>query len=173
MRQRTMLLNAIRGHLAEFGIIAAQGPRNVMGLIGRLRDNEEIDLPDIARSALLALAAQLDAMGGELRIIEHRLLAWHRDQPEAPDHPRRWHHHCHRAGSQRDRSNSVPFRPTVCSLPRAGAATELIWGQGASRADLEDGGWLPAKAAGGWGHFGYPPGRLQYIGYRSLGAFAA
>ena len=32
MRQRTMILNAIRGHLAEFGIIAAQGPRQVMGL---------------------------------------------------------------------------------------------------------------------------------------------
>ena len=78
MRQRTMLLNAIRAHMAEFGIIAAQGPRNVMGLIGELRDNEEIDLPDIARSALLALAAQLDAMGDEIRIIERRLMAWHR-----------------------------------------------------------------------------------------------
>jgi len=78
MRQRTMLLNAIRAHMAEFGIIAAQGPRNVMGLIGELRDNEEIGLPDIARSALLALAAQLDAMGNEIRIIERRLMAWHR-----------------------------------------------------------------------------------------------
>jgi transposase len=78
MRQRTMLLNAIRAHMAEFGIIAAQGPRNVMGLIGELRDNEEIDLPDIARSALLALAAQLDAMGDEIRIIERQLMAWHR-----------------------------------------------------------------------------------------------
>ncbi len=39
MRQRTMLLNAIRGHLAEFGIIAAQGPRKVMELIGKLRDD--------------------------------------------------------------------------------------------------------------------------------------
>ena len=78
MRQRTMLLNAIRGHLAEFGVIAAQGPRNVMGLIGKLRDDEEIDLPDIARSALLALAAQLDAMPGEIRVIERRLMAWHR-----------------------------------------------------------------------------------------------
>ena len=78
MRQRTMLLNAIRAHLAEFGIIAAQGPRNVMGLIGKLRDDKEIDLPDIARLALLALAAQLDAMGGEIRVIERRLMAWHR-----------------------------------------------------------------------------------------------
>ena len=78
MRQRTMLLNAIRAHLAEFGIIAAQGPRKVMELIGKLRDDEEIDLPDIARSALLALAAQLDAMGSEIRSLERQLMAWHR-----------------------------------------------------------------------------------------------
>jgi len=79
MRQRTMLLNAIRAHLAEFGIIAAQGPRKVMELIGKLRDDEEIDLPDIARSALLALAAQLDAMGCEIRSLERQLMAWHRE----------------------------------------------------------------------------------------------
>ncbi len=78
MRQRTMLLNAIRAHLAEFGIIAAQGPRKVMELIGKLRDDEEIDLPDIARSALLALAAQLDAMGCEIRSLERQLMVWHR-----------------------------------------------------------------------------------------------
>ena len=78
MRQRTMLLNAIRAHLAEFGIIAAQGPRKVMELIGKLRDDEEIDLPDIARSALLALAAQLDAMGYEIYSLERQLMAWHR-----------------------------------------------------------------------------------------------
>ncbi len=35
MRQRTMMLNAIRAHLAEFGIIAAQGPRKVVELVAR------------------------------------------------------------------------------------------------------------------------------------------
>ena len=57
MRQRTMILNAIQGHLAEFGIIAAQGPRQVMGMIARLWDDGDVSLPEIARSALLALAA--------------------------------------------------------------------------------------------------------------------
>lgn len=78
MRQRTMILNAIRGHLAEFGVIAAQGPRNVMDLIQRLRNDEGLDLPDIARTALLALATQLEAMAGEIRTLERRLMAWHR-----------------------------------------------------------------------------------------------
>jgi transposase len=78
MRQRTMLLNAIRAHLAEFGIIAAQGPRRVMELVARLRDGEEPGLPEIARSALLALAAQLDSLEVEIRRLERRLMAWHR-----------------------------------------------------------------------------------------------
>ena len=59
MRQRTMILNAIRGHLAEFGIIAAQGPRQVMGMIAQLRDDGDASLPEIARSALLALGDHL------------------------------------------------------------------------------------------------------------------
>jgi len=78
MRQRTMLLNAIRAHLAEFGIVAAQGPRKVMELTARLRSGEETSLPDFARSALLALASQLDSLGDEIRRLERRLMAWHR-----------------------------------------------------------------------------------------------
>ena len=78
MRQRTMILNAIRAHFAEFGIVAPQGPRNVMELIARLRDGEEPDLPEAAQSALLALAAQLESLGAEIRAIERQLMAWHR-----------------------------------------------------------------------------------------------
>ena len=59
MRQRTMILNAIRAQLAEFGIITAQGPRRVVELVKRLEEPDELALPDIARSALLALGAQL------------------------------------------------------------------------------------------------------------------
>ena len=78
MRQRTMILNAIRGHLAEFGIIAAQGPRHVLRLIAHLRDGDDADLPEIARAALLALGAHLEALVGEIRVLERQLMAWHR-----------------------------------------------------------------------------------------------
>ena len=78
MRQRTMILNAIRAHFAEFGIITAQGPRKVIDLVSRLRDDDSLGLPDVVRSALLALAAQLDSLAAEVRNIERRLMAWHR-----------------------------------------------------------------------------------------------
>jgi transposase len=78
MRQRTMILNAIRAHLAEFGTIAAQGPSKVAGLVTGLQGNEALMVPAIARGALLALAAQLGALATAIRGIERQLLIWHR-----------------------------------------------------------------------------------------------
>mgnify|MGYP000505786090 CR=1 FL=1 len=78
MRQRTMMLNAIRAHLAEFGTIAAQGPRKVAELVAELRSEKPCAVPEIARVALLAMAAQLDSLATAIRGIERELLAWHR-----------------------------------------------------------------------------------------------
>ena len=78
MRQRTMLLNAIRGHLAEFGLIAPQGPRKVMELLATIKSVEEATLPEIAKITLLGLGAQLEALARQIHTLERRLLAWHR-----------------------------------------------------------------------------------------------
>ncbi|MCL5778982.1 IS110 family transposase [Limibaculum sp. FT325] len=78
MRQRTMILNAIRAHLAEFGIIAAQGPRKVAELVRRLSDPDDLCLPEVARSALLALGAQLESLAEEISNLERQLMSWHR-----------------------------------------------------------------------------------------------
>ena len=78
VRQRTMLINAIRGHCAEFGIVAAQGARRVCDLVESIRRNEVSVLPDLARSALLVLANQLDGLAAQINALERRLLAWHR-----------------------------------------------------------------------------------------------
>ncbi len=79
MRQRTMILNAIRAHMAEFGVIAAQGPRKVVDLVQRLDDFDGgLNLPAFARSALLSLAAQLETLAREISGIERQLIAWHR-----------------------------------------------------------------------------------------------
>lgn len=83
MRQRTMLLNAVRGHLAEFGIVSPQGPGRVFELITSLRDGTHADLPDIARTALLGIGAQLDALCGQIHALERQLLAWHRSDADS------------------------------------------------------------------------------------------
>ena len=78
VRQRTMLINAIRGHCAEFGIIAPQGARRASELVEHVRQAQAAELPELARSALLQLAGQLDALAAEIHGLERRLLAWHR-----------------------------------------------------------------------------------------------
>lgn len=78
VRQRTMLINAIRGHCAEFGIIAPQGARRVVELVEHIRQAEATELPDLARSALLMLADQLDSLAAEIHALERLLQVWHR-----------------------------------------------------------------------------------------------
>ena len=78
VRQRTMLINALRGHCAEFGIIAPQGARRASELVEQIRQAQAAELPELARSALLRLAGQLDTLAAEIHGLERRLLAWHR-----------------------------------------------------------------------------------------------
>ena len=78
MRQRTMLLNAVRAHLAEFGIITAQGPHKILALIRAVRAGEVPGLPEIAGAAFESLATQLDNLAEEIRELERQLMAWHR-----------------------------------------------------------------------------------------------
>jgi transposase len=78
VRQRTMLINAIRGHCAEFGMIVAQGARRVADLLDDVRRSDGATLPDLARSALLMLADQLGALAAQINRLDRRLLVWHR-----------------------------------------------------------------------------------------------
>jgi transposase len=67
VRQRTGLVNALRAHLAEFGIIAPQGLRHVGRLTAIVRDEGEARLPDLARQVLQVLAARLSSWRRRLR----------------------------------------------------------------------------------------------------------
>jgi transposase len=78
IRQRTRMLNSLRSHLAEFGIVAAKGPRHVMDLVRDLRAGEYADLPEVARSALLGFSNQHEALSNEIRALDRQLMAWHR-----------------------------------------------------------------------------------------------
>jgi transposase len=77
VRQRTMLINGLRGHLAEFGIIAARGPGGVKAAIEALHEAQE-RLPEAARVALHGLVDQLRQLGTTIEQLEARIVAWHR-----------------------------------------------------------------------------------------------
>ena len=79
VRQRTALVNALRGHLAEFGIVAPQGMSRVADLLAVLLGEDEATLPPLARHALRGLAAELEALGKRVDEIEAAILAWHKE----------------------------------------------------------------------------------------------
>ena len=76
VKQRTMLINAIRGHAAEFGVTAAKGPRQVAELLQCLANDESV--PALAREMIDVLANQLDGLDIKLKATERQLMAWHR-----------------------------------------------------------------------------------------------
>ena len=75
VRQRTMLINALRGHLAEFGIVAAQGAAGVKSAIAQFR-TDQASLPELARSAIRRLIGQIEEVAEQLRSAETEIVAW-------------------------------------------------------------------------------------------------
>ena len=78
VRQRTMLINALRGHCGEFGLVVAQGASRVVELITVIEDPADDRLPEVARAALGHLVEQLRMVQAQINGLEKKLMAWHR-----------------------------------------------------------------------------------------------
>src|SRR3984885_9328779 len=78
VRQRTMLSNAIRGHLAELGIVSAKGRNGTDELLEIIMNGADSRIPLVARNILKVLAAQYSTIGTEIASIGKSILAWHR-----------------------------------------------------------------------------------------------
>src|SRR5262252_7403942 len=69
VRQRTMLSNAIRGHLAELGIISAKGRNGTAELIEVIANEKDDRVPITARLSLAVLARQYAAITTEIAAL--------------------------------------------------------------------------------------------------------
>lgn len=78
VRQQNMTVNAIRAHLAEFGVVVAQGIQNVGKAIAVIEDENDNRVPDVAREALLFLAHQFAALKERIAELKMKITAWHR-----------------------------------------------------------------------------------------------
>src|SRR5215813_4159678 len=81
--QRTMLSNAIRGHMAELGIISAKGRNGTAGLLEIIANEQDGRIPAAARFSLGILARQYTLVRAEIVAIEKRIHAWHRSCEES------------------------------------------------------------------------------------------
>ena len=72
VRQRTQAINALRGHLAEFGVIAAKGPVHTSKLIAALEEPAS-DLPQAARVILAVLVEELRSLDGRITVLDREI----------------------------------------------------------------------------------------------------
>lgn len=78
VRQQTSVINAIRAHFAEFGIVAPVGRNGVEELLGVVADASDKRLPEVARACLLALGTQLRMLKTQILNFDRMITAWHR-----------------------------------------------------------------------------------------------
>ena len=78
IRQQTAVINAIRAHLAEFGIIAPVGRHGVEELLNVVADPNDKRVPEIARACLMAFGAQLRRLKEQILEFDRMIRAWHR-----------------------------------------------------------------------------------------------
>jgi transposase len=153
MRQRTQVINALRAHLAELGVTAAQGNAGLKELLAIIASDEDERLPADAHAVLIVLAAELAAMQTLIASLGKRIMAQHRKNEAS------------------QRLETIPgigfvgataiaatvtdpsaFRvgARFCGLDRARAAARFDRRQAEARADLKAGRSLFATHSGRW-----------------------
>jgi transposase len=78
IRQQTAVINAIRAHLAELGIVAPVGRQGVEQLLGIVADPNDKRVPEVARVCIAALGAQLRVLKAQILEFDRMIIAWHR-----------------------------------------------------------------------------------------------
>src|SRR5712672_1269992 len=81
-RQRTQAINAIRGHLAEFGIVAAKGPFHVTKLTTAIEDDPSA-LPESARQILRVLVEQMRSLDQKVALLDREIARRAKEDTEA------------------------------------------------------------------------------------------
>jgi transposase len=126
IRQQTSVINAIRAHMAEFGIVAPVGRHGVEALLEVVADVGDNRVPEVARACLAALGAQLRRLKQQILEFDRMIMAWHRSNETS----RRldavpWSGTSHSFGRQRRRSQGLPLRAELLGLDRARAEAAL------------------------------------------------
>jgi len=78
MKQRTMLMNSLRGLMAEFGIVVAEGPRHIGELVAILADPGDRRIPAPLHGGLARMADALRHLERQIEAIDKQILDWGR-----------------------------------------------------------------------------------------------
>ena len=78
IRQQTSVINAIRAHMAEFGIVAPVGRKGVEQLLAVITETKDQRVPELASVCIAALGAQLCRLKEKILEFDRMIMAWHR-----------------------------------------------------------------------------------------------
>lgn len=78
IEQRTSLRNAIRGHLAEFGVVAIKGDSGFKALIALLANRQDTTVPPAIRPVLAPLVTQWRFAVEQIDILDQQITDWHK-----------------------------------------------------------------------------------------------
>ena len=148
--QRTQLLNALRGHLAEVGVIAAQGANGAYALAAAILEGDS-SIPLCVRDALTPIVRQLQTLNDEIAASDRAIMGLaktNRDSQASDERSRNWPHNCLRDCCKCSGRWRILGPAGVRSLPRTDAETELVRGQGAPWTRVKNGKSLSPKAVG-------------------------
>jgi transposase len=81
VKQRTMLMNQLRGLMAEFGIVVPEGPGHIRELLLVLEDRTDQRVPELLKRALLLTAQNLRAVQERAEAIDKQIAEWGRSNP--------------------------------------------------------------------------------------------
>ena len=76
-RQKTMLINALRSHCAEYGIIVSKGVQNIQKLVEKISAEEHATFPKLPTATLQVLIEQLETLEAKRQHLEEELKNWH------------------------------------------------------------------------------------------------
>jgi transposase len=82
VRQRTQLINALRGHLMEFGYVVRQGVGHVGKLVDIVNDPTS-DIPTEARPVLAVIAESLQALQSQIAVLDREIASRAKADPVA------------------------------------------------------------------------------------------
>src|SRR6516165_4983163 len=81
VRQRTQAINALRGHLGEYGVVVAKGPSHIAKLIAHVED-PAAGLPEAARTVLRVLIASLQFLSERIDLLDREVARRAREDKE-------------------------------------------------------------------------------------------
>ena len=151
VRQRTQAINALRGHLAEFGVVAPQGTAHI-GRLASVLEDPESGLPEMVRELgsilldqILGLDSKIERLGTELRACAHEDEAAVRLMT-IPGVGRIT------TAGLRTADGELPPWPRLRSMAGSGSASAYDRGEAAAGQNIEDGPTRSQEVVDQWGH---------------------